>query len=46
MGGSRLIPKNPDDEIKEEFSNSYIEIHTENDEVSSQKTFAKGEQEL
>ncbi len=31
---------------KDEYSNSTLEIHTDNDEVVSMRTFVKGEKEL
>lgn len=46
VGGSKIMERNQDEEEREEFSNSWIEVHTEVDDVSSQKTYAKGEKEL
>lgn len=46
MGGSKVAPnRNVDEEEKEEYSDSFVEIHTV-DDSSSQRTFAKGEKEL
>jgi len=47
LSGAKVAPnKNIDEEEKEEYSNSFIEVHTEQDDLSSQQTFAKGEKEL